>query len=72
LGLLREYADKWNRADLSPDTRGLGKGKLPVVDNYGPRSTTQHLGRLKRAVKDFDTAWHDASANVVVSSSLKL
>nr|XP_051190156.1 uncharacterized protein LOC127303466 [Lolium perenne] len=65
LGGLQEYVDKWNRADLSPTTCGLGKDKLPVVDNSGPRSTTQHLSRLKRAVKEFDTAWHDASANVV-------
>jgi hypothetical protein len=72
LGSLREYAEKWNRADLSAATHGLGKDKLPVVDNSGPRSTGQHLSRIKRAVKEFDTAWHDASANVVVSSTLKL
>ncbi|KAK1614286.1 hypothetical protein QYE76_019803 [Lolium multiflorum] len=65
LGGLRESVEKWNRADLSPATCGLGKDKLPVVDNSGPRSTAQHLSRLKRAVKEFDTAWHDASANVV-------
>ncbi|KAK1686025.1 hypothetical protein QYE76_046873 [Lolium multiflorum] len=71
LGSLREYAEKWNRADLSPATRGLGKDKLPVVDNSGPRSTAQHLSRLKRAVKEFDTAWHDASANVVGTLDLR-
>lgn len=67
LGSLREYVEKWNRADLSPATCGLGKDKLPVVDNSGPRSTAQHLGRLRRAMKEFDTTWHDANANVVVS-----
>nr|XP_051211546.1 formin-like protein 8 [Lolium perenne] len=66
LGPLREYADKWNRADLSPATRGLGKDKLPVVDPSGPSSMAQHLSRLKHAVKEFDTAWHDASSNVVL------
>ena len=30
----------------------------------------QHLSRLKRAITKFDTAWHDASGNVVVSSIL--
>jgi hypothetical protein len=64
LGPLREYADKWNRADLSPATRGLGKDKLPVVDPSGPRSTAQHLSWLKRAVKEFDTAWHEVSVNL--------
>ncbi|KAK1649645.1 hypothetical protein QYE76_067450 [Lolium multiflorum] len=65
LGGLQEYVDKWNRADLPPATCGLGKDKLPFVDNFGPRSTARHLSRFKRAVKEFDTAWHDASANVV-------
>ncbi|KAK1564062.1 hypothetical protein QYE76_018260 [Lolium multiflorum] len=65
LGPLQEYAEKWNRADLSPATHGLGKDKLPVVDPSGLRSTAQHLSRLKHAVKEFDTAWHDASGNVV-------
>ncbi|KAK1620888.1 hypothetical protein QYE76_026405 [Lolium multiflorum] len=46
-------------------THGLGKDKLPVVDPSGLRSTAQHLSRLKHAVKEFDTAWHDASGNVV-------
>nr|XP_051211610.1 uncharacterized protein LOC127329102 [Lolium perenne] len=65
LGHLADYAEKWNQADLSPATRGLGKDKLPVIDPAGPRSTGQHFGRLRRAVKEFDTAWHDASDNVV-------
>ena len=67
LGPLLGYAEKWNQADLSPATRGLGKDKLPVADPSGPRSTAQHLSRLKHAIKEFDTAWHDASGNVVVS-----
>nr|XP_051201854.1 uncharacterized protein LOC127315401 [Lolium perenne] len=29
LGHLLDYAEKWNQADLSPATRGLGKDKLP-------------------------------------------
>ncbi|KAK1613868.1 hypothetical protein QYE76_019385 [Lolium multiflorum] len=64
LGHLADYAEKWNRADLSPSTLGLGKDRLPVVDPAGPRSTGQHFGQLRRAVKEFDTAWHDANHNV--------
>ncbi|KAM0857521.1 hypothetical protein ACQ4PT_048426 [Festuca glaucescens] len=65
LGHLLNYAEKWNRADLSPATRGLGKDKLPIVDPSGPRSTAQHLSRLKRAVQELDTVCHDANGNVV-------
>ncbi|KAK1644138.1 hypothetical protein QYE76_061943 [Lolium multiflorum] len=57
LGHLLDYAEKWNQADLPPATRGLGKDKLPVVDPAGPR--------IRRAIREFDTAWHDANANVV-------
>jgi hypothetical protein len=71
LGPVQAYAEKWNLADLSRATRGLGKDKLPVVDSSGPRSLAQHLSRLKRAVKEFDTAWQDVSDNVVVSSTTK-
>ncbi|XP_071682650.1 uncharacterized protein [Lolium perenne] len=39
LGHLADYAEKWNRADLSPATLGLGKDKLPVIDPTSPRST---------------------------------
>ncbi|KAK1665328.1 hypothetical protein QYE76_053487 [Lolium multiflorum] len=70
LGPLLADAEKWNLADLSPATRGLGKDKLPAVDPSGPRSTVQHLSRLRRAVKEFDTAWHDASGNVVLFEEL--
>nr|XP_051211344.1 uncharacterized protein LOC127328811 [Lolium perenne] len=65
LGYLADYAHKWNQADLPPATCGLGKDRLPVADPAGPRSTAQHFGRLQRAIKEFDTAWHDANNNVV-------
>nr|XP_051221850.1 uncharacterized protein LOC127340111 [Lolium perenne] len=64
LGHLLDYAEKWNQADLTPAMRGLSKDKLPIVDPSGPRSTGQHFGRLRRRAKEFDIAWHDASANV--------
>nr|XP_051211448.1 uncharacterized protein LOC127328930 [Lolium perenne] len=64
LGHLLDYAEKWNRADMTPATRVLGKDKLPVVDPFGPRSIGHHFGRLRHAAKEFDNAWHDASTNV--------
>jgi hypothetical protein len=67
LGPLLENAEKWNQAELSPATRGPGKDKLPVVVTSGSRSTAQHLSRLTRVAKEFDTTWHGASGNVVVS-----
>nr|XP_051221407.1 uncharacterized protein LOC127339619 [Lolium perenne] len=67
LGHLLPYAKKWNDADISASTRGLGKDRLPAPDPAGPRSTEEHFMRLKRAVKEFDSAWYDATSNVVVS-----
>jgi hypothetical protein len=67
LGHLLDYAEKWNQADVSAATRGVGKDRLPVIDPAGPRSTEEHFMRLKRAVREFDNAWHDATSNVVVS-----
>jgi hypothetical protein len=67
LGHLLDYAEKWNQEDLSPATRGLEKHKLLVVYPAGPRSTGQHFSWLWRAIWEFDTTWHDANANVVVS-----
>jgi hypothetical protein len=67
LGHLLDYAEKWNQADVSAATRGLGKDRLPAIDPAGPRCTEEHFMRLRRAVKEFDNAWHDATNNVVVS-----
>ena len=67
LGGLQRYVDKWNVADLTDATLGVGKDKKLVIDSRGPRSTVQHLGRLKHAVKEFDNAWHDANNNVLVT-----
>jgi hypothetical protein len=69
LGHLLPYAEKWNAADISAATKGLGKDRLPAPDPAGPRSTEEHFMRLKRAVKEFDGAWYDATSNVVVSFS---
>nr|XP_051221205.1 uncharacterized protein LOC127339384 [Lolium perenne] len=66
LGHLLDYAEKWNQADVSAATRGVGKDRLPIIDPAGPRSTEEHFMRLKRVVKEFDNAWHGATSNVVV------
>ncbi|KAM0887722.1 hypothetical protein ACQ4PT_028853 [Festuca glaucescens] len=65
LGELQRLVDRWNLADLTEATRGVGKDGKVVVDSRGPRSTVQHFGRLKQAVKEFDNAWHDANQNVL-------
>jgi hypothetical protein len=67
LGHLLPYAEQWNAADMSPATRGLGKDRLPVPDPAGPRCTEEHFARLRRAVRELDNAWHDATNNLVVS-----
>nr|XP_051211367.1 uncharacterized protein LOC127328835 [Lolium perenne] len=67
LGHLLEYAEKWNQADVSAATRGLGKDRLPAVDPAGPWCTEEHFIRPRRAVRELDNAWHDATNNVLVS-----
>ncbi|KAK1687031.1 hypothetical protein QYE76_047879 [Lolium multiflorum] len=71
LGHLLPYAQKWNEADISASTRGLGKDRLPAPDPAGPRSTEEHFTRLKRAVKEFDSAWYDATNNVVSTADAR-
>nr|XP_051230280.1 auxilin-related protein 2-like [Lolium perenne] len=71
LGHLLPYAQKWNDADISASTRGLGKDRLPAPDPAGPRSTEEHFRRLKRAVKEFDSAWYDATSNVVSTADAR-
>ncbi|KAK1680889.1 hypothetical protein QYE76_041737 [Lolium multiflorum] len=71
LGPLLPYAQRWNDADISAATRGLGKDRLPAPDPAGPRSTEEHFSRLKRAVKEFDSAWYDATANVVSTADAR-
>jgi hypothetical protein len=66
LGALQRYVDEWNTSNLTEATLGVGKDGEVVVDTRGPRSTVQHLARLKRSVREFDNAWHDANSNVLV------
>ncbi|KAK1603639.1 hypothetical protein QYE76_027312 [Lolium multiflorum] len=56
LGHLLPYAEKWNAADISAATRGLGKDRLPAPDPSGPRCTEEHFARLRRAVRELDNA----------------
>ncbi|KAK1607389.1 hypothetical protein QYE76_031062 [Lolium multiflorum] len=51
--------------------RGLGKDKMPAIDPAGPRSTGKHFIRLRRAVKEFDNVWHDATNNVVSTADAR-
>ncbi|KAK1611299.1 hypothetical protein QYE76_034972 [Lolium multiflorum] len=71
LGPLLPYAQRWNDADISAATRGLGKDRLPAPDPAGPRSTEEHFTRLKHAVKEFDSAWYDATNNVVSTADAR-
>ncbi|KAK1631708.1 hypothetical protein QYE76_006023 [Lolium multiflorum] len=71
LGHLLDYAEKWNQADVSAATRGVGKDRLPIVDPAGPKCTEGHFIRLKRAVREFDNAWHDATSNVVSTADAR-
>ncbi|KAK1669616.1 hypothetical protein QYE76_057775 [Lolium multiflorum] len=56
LGHLLPYAQKWNAADITPATRGLGKDRLPAPDPVGNRSSEEHFTRLRCAVKELDSA----------------
>jgi hypothetical protein len=66
LGALQPLVERWNRADLTDATLGVGKDGKVKPDPRGPRSTVQHFNRLKTAMKVFDNAWHDANGNVLV------
>ncbi|KAK1613363.1 hypothetical protein QYE76_037036 [Lolium multiflorum] len=61
LGHLLPYAEKWNAADMSKATRGLGKDRLPAPDPVGARCSEEHFMRLRRAIKELDSAWFDAT-----------
>ncbi|KAK1605052.1 hypothetical protein QYE76_028725 [Lolium multiflorum] len=65
LGHLLPYAQKWNAADMSPATRGMGKDRLPLPDPAGDRSSEEHFMRLRRAVKELDSAWYDSTNNLM-------
>jgi hypothetical protein len=67
LGSLEHYAEAWNNADLTEVTSGLGKDGLPAVDPRGPQPIIWQLGRLKRCMRETDTAWYDVDNNVLVS-----
>jgi hypothetical protein len=74
LGHLLPYAQKWNAADMTPATRGLGKDRLPAPNPVGDRSSEEHFMRLHCAVKELDSAWYDATNNLMVrfTSSFQL
>ncbi|KAK1611581.1 hypothetical protein QYE76_035254 [Lolium multiflorum] len=64
LGHLLPYAQKWNAADITPATRGMGKDRLPAPDPVGDRCSEEHFMRLRAAVKELDSAWYDSTNNL--------
>ncbi|KAK1685581.1 hypothetical protein QYE76_046429 [Lolium multiflorum] len=71
LGHLLPYAQKWNAADMTPATRGLGKDRLPAPDPVGDRSSEEHFMRLHSAVKELDSAWYDATNNLMLTADAR-
>ncbi|KAK1645989.1 hypothetical protein QYE76_063794 [Lolium multiflorum] len=71
LGHLLPYAQKWNAADMTPATRGLGKDRLPAPDPVGDRSSEEHFMRLRSAVKELDSAWYDATNNLMLTADAR-
>ncbi|KAK1645243.1 hypothetical protein QYE76_063048 [Lolium multiflorum] len=71
LGHLLPYAQKWNAADVTPATRGLGKDRLPAPDPVGARSSEEHFTRLREAVKELDSAWYDATNNLMLTADAR-
>ncbi|KAK1561227.1 hypothetical protein QYE76_017413 [Lolium multiflorum] len=71
LGHLLPYAQKWNAADITPATRGLGKDRLPAPDPVGNRSSEEHFTRLRCAVKELDSAWYDATNNLMLTADAR-
>ncbi|KAK1664257.1 hypothetical protein QYE76_052416 [Lolium multiflorum] len=61
---------KWN-ADITPATRGLGKDRLPAPDPVGNRSSEEHFTRLRCAVKELDSAWYDATNNLMLTADAR-
>ncbi|KAK1683706.1 hypothetical protein QYE76_044554, partial [Lolium multiflorum] len=71
LGHLLPYAQKWNAADITPATRGMGKDRLPAPDPVGDRSSEEHFMRLRAAVKELDSAWYDSTNNLTVTADTR-
>ncbi|KAK1631553.1 hypothetical protein QYE76_005868 [Lolium multiflorum] len=71
LGHLLPYAEKWNAADMTPATRGLGKDRLPAPDPVGDRSSEEHFMRLRSAVKELDSTWYDATNNLMLTADAR-
>ncbi|KAK1611637.1 hypothetical protein QYE76_035310 [Lolium multiflorum] len=64
LGHLLPDAQKWNAADVTLATRGVGKDRKPRPCR-GP-IFREHFMRLRRAVKELDNAWYDSTNNLRV------
>ncbi|KAK1677437.1 hypothetical protein QYE76_038285 [Lolium multiflorum] len=71
LGHLLPYAQKWNAADVTPATRGVGKDRQPAPDPARDRSSEEHFMRLRRAVKELDNAWFDSTNNLRLTADAR-
>ncbi|KAK1625989.1 hypothetical protein QYE76_000304 [Lolium multiflorum] len=56
---------------MTPATRGLGKDRLPAPDPVGDRSSEEHFMRLRSAVKELDSAWYDATNNLMLTADAR-
>ncbi|KAK1613072.1 hypothetical protein QYE76_036745 [Lolium multiflorum] len=59
------------RRGRTPATRGLGKDRLPAPDPVGNRSSEEHFTRLRCAVKELDSAWYDATNNLMLTADAR-
>jgi hypothetical protein len=66
---LEKYADAWNNSELTEVTSGLGKDGQLIIDPRGLRSMNQQLARLKRCMRETNTAWFDIDRNITVNIS---
>ncbi|KAK1602585.1 hypothetical protein QYE76_037579 [Lolium multiflorum] len=71
LGHLLPYAQKWNAANITPATRGMGKDRLPAPDPVGDRCSEEHFMRLRSAVKELDSAWYDSTNNLTLTADAR-
>ncbi|KAK1628871.1 hypothetical protein QYE76_003186 [Lolium multiflorum] len=66
----RPAASVERRGHDSGDPRP-GKDRLPAPDPVGDRSSEEHFMRLRSAVKELDSAWYDATNNLMLTADAR-
>ncbi|KAK1629614.1 hypothetical protein QYE76_003929 [Lolium multiflorum] len=61
---------KWNAADITPATAAWARTG-PAPDPIGNRSSEEHFTRLRCAVKELDSAWYDATNNLMLTADAR-